>query len=194
VFVEGGGDRRDTLARCREGFSNFFRKVLANRMPRVSPCGGRRQAHDAFVSATGAGRARFCVLLVDSEGPVGAGQAAWDLLGTHGMPRPAGAADDQAHLMVQCMESWFLADLAVLADFYGPGFHPGTLPGNPRVEEVPRADVQAGLTAATRGTPKGAYHKGEHSYLLLGGIDPARVRAVAPFCQRLLATLEARCS
>ena len=32
-----------------------------------------------------------------------------------------GATDEQAHLMVQCMEAWFLADRETLAAVFGRG-------------------------------------------------------------------------
>ena len=50
-------------------------------------------------------------LLVDSETAVTTGQSAWRHLGARdGWDRPPQAGDDQAFLMVQVMETWFLAD------------------------------------------------------------------------------------
>jgi hypothetical protein len=59
-------------------------------------------------------------------------------------------------LMVQCLESWFLADKAALEKYYGRQFMNDNLPGNPNIEEIPKQDVVDGLKAATRGTDKRA--------------------------------------
>jgi hypothetical protein len=50
----------------------------------------------------------------------------------------------------------------------------------------------AALTKATRATQKGEYHKMRHSPLILERLDPAKVRARAPHCDRLWTTIEAK--
>ncbi len=93
--------------------------------------------------------------------------------------------------MVEMMEAWFHADPEALEGFYGEGFQRKALAGNPRVEEIDRLDLERGLGAATRGTGKGDYfrHKTRHGSGLLGRIDPAKVRAAAPNCDRIFAGL-----
>lgn len=112
VYVEGGGDYAPLKRRCREGFSKFFRNAgLGEAMPKVIACGGRQNAYGKFRSAVrNASAGDFVVLLVDSEGPVG-GVPAWrHLHNRDGWTKPDEAGDDSAHLMVEVMESWFLAD------------------------------------------------------------------------------------
>jgi len=49
VYVEGGGDNKDTLKRCEEGFANYCQKVApANRRPGVVPvAAGKRLSTDS---------------------------------------------------------------------------------------------------------------------------------------------------
>lgn len=131
------------------------------------------------------------VLLVDSEGPVKPGRPPWVHLKEHdGWDQPTGASDDSIHLMVQCMESWLLADREALAAFYGQGFQASALPGNPNIETILKKDVYDALAAATRNTKtKGAYSKGGHSFELLALIDPNKVRLASPHANRLAETL-----
>jgi hypothetical protein len=100
-----------------------------------------------------------------------------------------GARDDQCHLMVQCMESWFLADREALARYFGPGFRNQALPMNPQVESIPKTDVLDGLDRAARGTSRGRYAKGEHGFGILAEVDPSKVRAAAPWADRFVSAL-----
>ena len=198
VYVEGGGDGRELRARCRRGFSSFFEKAkLAGRMPQVIACGGRQSVCEKFRGALGSSDGReFIVLLVDSEGPVAEGSGPWSHLEARdGWDRPEDATDENAHLMVQCMEAWFLADRSCLATFFGQGFNPDALPGNRNLEEVAKTDVLRGLKNATRQCrPKGEYGKGRHSFELLSEIDPANVMDASPQASRLVATLRKKAS
>ena len=196
VYVEGGGDARALRTRCREGFSEFFRKAgLEGRMPRIVASGGRQQAFKDFCTALNrAGADNFIVLLVDAEAPVAPGDGPWNHLhGRDAWERPAAAGKDNIHLMVQCMEAWFLADKDTLAEFFGNGFNQGALPAGPEIEEVAKLDVLDGLKAATRHCgkrgKKGEYGKGRHSFEILARIDPARVTEASPHARCLVETL-----
>jgi hypothetical protein len=132
------------------------------------------------------------ILLVDSEGPNSV-----SLLDDRVRKHPnwkatidSKVSDDQIHFMVQVMESWFLADPGALGGNFGRGFAKGKLPGHPKIEEIDKNDVLAGLKAATRGTGKRRYHKTRHAPELLARVDVAKVRSAAPFCERLFKSLE----
>ena len=193
LYVEGGGDSNDLRTRCRRGFAELLRKVgLEGRMPRIVACGSRGNAYQDFRTAISqAGADEFPVLLVDSEAPVGEVSNSWDHLRTKdGWDRPAHAAEEHAHLMVQCMEAWFLSDKDCLAVFYGQGFYANALPQRSDIENLPKADVFDALRNATRHTrTKGEYRKGTHSFDLLARIDPERVRGASPHADRFFATL-----
>lgn len=192
IYVEGGGDQRATLARCREGFSTLLGKVVGDgRRPKVVACGRRSTAYDRFCTAIRQHPDALCLLLVDSEGPVGEEGKVWGhLMTTDQWTRPEGIGDECAHLMVECMEAWLLADRACLARFYGQGFHPSALPGREKVEEIPKVDVLQGIEAATRHTKrKGTYEKVRHGFRLLAMIDPEMVREAAPHAARLFGFL-----
>lgn len=195
LYVEGGGDRKPLRTECRKAFREFLRKAgIAERLPRIFASGGRQQAYDDFRHALRASRGdEFVVLLVDSEGPVATGAGPWrHLKDRDGWDTPAGATDDHIHLMVQCMEAWFLADRAVLAGYFGDGFNENSLPRRAAVEEVSKHDLERGLNAATRNSrTKGAYRKGRDSFALLADLDPDTVADASPHAKRFLEALRA---
>ena len=90
--------------------------------------------------------------------------------------------------MVQCMESWFLADVSTLGAFFGDGFR------NPSerndIEDIPKQDVLRNLESASKDSQKGAYNKGRHSFDILGQIDPEKVIQHSRFAKRLVETLK----
>ena len=191
LIVEGGGDRKSkSLNReCRRAFAEFLDKAgLAGRLPSIEAAGGRQQAYDAFKSAHERD-SRTVVLLVDAEAPVTASDTWTHLQTRDGWTRPAGATNDQCHLMVQVMESWFLADRPALQEFYGHRFRSQALPGNRNIEQVPKQEVLSGLERATRATTRGRYHKGRHSFEILASLDPAKVTAASPYARTFVRTL-----
>nr|HRC87844.1 DUF4276 family protein [Thermoanaerobaculia bacterium] len=193
-YVEGGGQSKALRAQCRRGFAQFLSRAgLAGRMPRVVACGARTDAFKSFALACTAARAEGdSILLVDAEGPVSAANP-WDHLSTQdGWKRPSGAREGQCQLMVQCMESWFLADREALSRYFGQGFQTSSLPAGNEVEKVGKQEVLFGLDRAARPTAKGGYAKGEHSFRLLGLVDPELVARAAPSAARLLAELGAQ--
>ena len=192
VYVEGGGDGKSLRTKCRQGFSSFFAKSnLAGRMPQIIACGGRNSAFDKFRTALGSRNAEeFIVLLVDSENPVADASSSWlHLRKCDGWEKPDEATDENAHLMVQCMEAWFLADKDNLAAYFGHGFNRDALPGRREIEDVAKGDVLEGLKNATRQCKKGEYGKGRHSFDILEQTDPANVMAASPHARRLVETL-----
>ena len=192
VYVEGGGDGKSLRTRCREGFNSFFAKTnLAGRMPKIIACGSRNTAFDKFRTALGSRNAEdFIVLLVDSEDPVADGAGPWLHLRTRdGWESPDDATDENAHLMVQCMETWFLADKDRLAAYFGQGFNRNALPGRPEIEDVAKRDVLEGLKRATRQCKKGEYGKGRDSFEILKQVQPANVIAASPHARRLIEAL-----
>ncbi len=191
LYVEGGGDTNRLRTACRRGFREFFLKAgLAGSMPRIIASGSRRSAYDDFCIAQREG-VDCALLLVDSEEAVAEDDGPWDHLSKRDRwPRPPDASDGQCHLMVQVMESWFLADKAALGRYFGKGFNERALPKRDDIEAIPKADVFKGLENATRQTEtKGSYSKGSHSFEILALIDPKLVRRASPYANRLLVVL-----
>ena len=171
----------------------FLEKVLPQGSFQVIASGDRAAAFKDFSSALRRHRGDYIVLLVDSEEAVAALDHAWQHLNTRvgdNWHRPNGAQRDQAHLMVQAMESWFLADQQALADYYGQGFLRNSLPGQPDIEQIAKEEVFRVLRHASRHTQKGEYHKTRHGFGLLEEIDPNRVRRASRHADRLFVVLE----
>ncbi len=191
LYVEGGGQGKDLRIACRRGFRKFIERAgLTGNMPSIVACGGRDNTYDRFKTAQ-ATTGSEAMLLVDAEEPVTQSKPKpWEHLKNRDRwDQPPGASDDQCHLMVQAMESWFLADKDALSSFYGQGFRSQTLPANPNIEQVPKQDVLDGLAQATRDTGKGLYKKGSNSFAILEKLDPEKVRNASPYADRFISAL-----
>ncbi len=195
IYIEGGGDQKRLKTECRKAFSRFFEKAgFKGHMPRLVACGSRQNAFDDFCiamnSPTNENEVPF--LLVDAEAPVKEAHKnqPWDHLKERDKwDSPDDVSNCQLLLMVQVMESWFLADSSALEIFFGRGFNSKALPRQPDIESISKKDVFQGLEAATRHTQKGKYGKGAHSFKILERIDPKRVAAASPWASQLLDSL-----
>jgi hypothetical protein len=188
LYIEGGGDGPllDTL--FRQGWRQFFEAAgLAGRMPGVVRGQGRTQTFDLFATAVAYPRGgTLPLLVVDSEDPVEAGNSVWQhLKARDNWERPSGAADDQAFLMVQVMETWFLADRDLLRRYFGASLRENHLRQWPVLEAVRKLTVFKALEMATTGC-KRHYAKGKVSYELLGQLSPNQVEAACPHAKALL--------
>jgi len=193
IHIEGGGETHQLRSRCRAAFTTFFEKAgLKGYMPSVVACGSRSKARDSFLGALKMRKkVSLELLLVDSEEPVAEGHDVWQHLRSRdGWDQPEGVDDDSAHLMVQCMEAWFLADRETLSDWFGAGFNAAKLPSGNDLESVSKSFVLDGLKKAARETGKTTYDKGEHSFAILAAIAPSKVAEHSPHARRLLETLK----
>jgi len=189
LYIEGGGDQRTLRDELRYGFAAFFSQAgCKGKMPKIVACGGREQAFERFQIAWTSGEQ--AILLVDSEELVNS-NSAWEHFrqrkGDQHWTKPEGASDDTAHLMVCCMESWFLADREALIKYFGQGFNVNVLPheSNP-IESIPKERVFDSLERATKESQKGPYDKGNHSFKLIASIDPKKVEEASPWAGKLL--------
>jgi len=186
IYMEGGGDKAALHKILRDGMKSFLEKAnFQNNMPSIVACGGREQAFDRFCTAIHQGKHAF--LLVDSESPVTC-ESPWEHLKNRQgdkWEKPDNVTDNECHLMVQCMESWFLADIDTLADFYGKGFNRKVL-ATTNIEIIDKQTVFKQLEKATQNTLKGKYNKGNHSFYLLGMIDPQKVRKSSDWANRFI--------
>lgn len=200
VYMEGGGDSDALKVELRQGMATWLGKypALRGKLPRVVACGGREQAFDQFKTALAQGK--NALLLVDSEACVDLSHQAlpeerwlpWSHLKQQaGWTQPDAAGQQDAHLMVVCMESWFLAEPQVLATFFGAGFRELQLP-HAGIEQQAKERVYQALKQASKHSAKGEYGKGSHSFKLLGLLDPVKVAAASPWAKRFLDELVKR--
>lgn len=187
LYIEGGGDRsKSQAARFREGWNRFFENAGVGGRVTIVRGGGRSQTFNRFSAAVSHPRAgTIPILLVDSESAVRDGHSVWQHLKERdGWARPGGAGDDQAFLMVQLMETWFLADRGALQRYFGAGFRENQLKTWPDLERVPKATVLKALDRATAKCSK-RYAKGRISFELLAKIAPASVAEACPHAKDL---------
>lgn len=197
IYIEGGGDTAQTLTPFRTGMSAFLKPVVDEVQKRrikwrVIPCGGRKAAYDAFVEALANEPDVHNILLVDSEDPIAITVAPWTHLRNRsgdGWAQPAGADDTRCHMMVACMEAWFLADPAGLKQHYGGNFDESKLPPANQAETRTKAAINNALRQATRNTPASEYQKIRDGAKLLAKVDPAVVRNQCKWCDRLFMAL-----
>ena len=121
---------------------------------------------------------RRILLLVDLDGPTPT-RTAW-LTAKNLLPHEA-----QVFFMVQKMEAWFLAQPAILIEFYQPKLT-HALPAT-AAQLVPHPDRV--LERCTTGTRKGCYHKTGHGARLLALLRLAELQATFPDVARLVAAL-----
>lgn len=188
IYMEGGGDGRDTKDALRRGMEVFLEPIKqaardkAMRWKLVC-CGPRNEAYRRFRNALQEEDHGVVVLLVDAEGPLvtDAGshlhtRDGWDVTSID---------DNLIHLMVQTMEAWIVADGSALRAYYGQHFNAGALPKAADLENVGKRDLETALRRATRHTQKGDYHKIRHASDLLRRMNAETVRARCAHCQRL---------
>jgi hypothetical protein len=195
IYIEGGGDRSDTRAAIRAGFSCFLDPLCQLARTRglrwfITACGSRNEAFKNFSTAVETYPDAFLVLLVDSEAPVIGGP--WSHLQEQDGWSSGGLRDEHCHLMVQTVEAWLVTDPDTLARYYGQDFRRNALPRRDDVEAIPKDQLYSSLERATADTQKGPYHKIRHCADLLGRLDRNRVRQRARHCDLLFRTLEAR--
>lgn len=193
IFVEGG-DKGRLADCCRRGFGRFFENAgLGKRRPRIVACGTRRAAYEDFCHALSrAGEHDVYLLLVDSESALSISSAedTWKHVKTRvgdGWEQPASATPAMLHFMVQCMESWFLADPDALEKYFGQGFNKNALPTGNNVESIDKTMVYEALDRATSCLKtKRPYSKGEHSFAVLERINPYKVEAAGKYAKRVI--------
>jgi hypothetical protein len=199
LYVEGGAqDSGFERSLCRRAFSQFFSTDprLKGKLPRTVPCGGRKAAYDAFVTEVRNPKPGVLpLLLVDSESSVATGKTVWEHLKSRPgdqWVKPKGVTDDQVFLMVQVMETWFIADQEAMARFFGGEFRRAAIPAWPNLEQIPKSSIYESLEKATADCGPRRYGKGRLSFELLSNISPGKVEAASPHARALFERLRNR--
>ena len=196
LYIEGGGDNRRLGAQFREGWASFFAATgLRGRMPKVIRGGSRAQTCDRFCKEVAERNPETVhLLLVDSECPdIGHGSV-WSHLEAHdGWRKPANAAVDDAFLMVQVMETWFLADREALRRYFGARFRERAYGDWRELERVPKATV---LRASAGGRPAILHGRTPRDKVststVLGRADPTLGGAACTHAEALIRRAEGR--
>jgi hypothetical protein len=192
IYIEGGGDGKNTKALIRQGFRSFLKDLVQIARSKqikweLILCGSRNNAFRNFKNALEDHPDAFNVLLVDSEASIK--KPPWEHLKSRDNWDLPGVDDIHCHLMVQSMEAWFIADIDTLKKFYGQGFRENSISKNTNVEKIDKDSLEPSLKEATRNTSKGEYQKIQHASKLLELLDVTKVRKAAPKCDRLFTTL-----
>ena len=194
IYIEGGGESKDTKASLRQGFSSFFKELVQVVQSKkikwnITLCGSRNNAFRDFKNAFATHPDAFVILLVDSEAPV-VKQSPWEHLKLRDNWDSPGVDDTHCYLMVQAMEAWLMADIDTLKIFYGQGFKENAIPKNINVETIEKDVLERKLKEATRDTKsKGEYQKIQHASKLLEKWDVDKVRKASSECDRIFTTL-----
>lgn len=198
LYVEGGGKgshKRATI-KLQQGFDSFFSELKeAARAKKISfkiiPAGNTQSTYDDFIFSVKNSAQSFDMLLVDSDEAVAESESARAFLQRkYKKWQLKNIKDEQCHLMVQIMESWFLADVDAVKTFYGKEFKETAIPKNDNVETIAKDAVEKSLNAATAKTQKAEYHKIEHGAKILEIINPQKVRKAAPHCEKLFRVIK----
>ena len=210
LYVGGDGEPKEDLQgypkylpiECRRSFTKFIERAgIPSRTLTVTACGGRGSARNDFRTAIAQGE--NAMLLVDSEEPVSSehergentsNRRPWDHLEqSDSRHKPNGSNDTDCHLMVQVMESWFLADPDKRKEFFGTGFNSDSLPAETdSIESIRKGKVFAVLKEGFQNTQEGTYKKGAHSFELLSCICPDKVMKRSPWARRFVDELRKR--
>jgi uncharacterized protein DUF4276 len=194
IYIEGGGDLKNQKTMLRQGFSIFFKPLIDNARNRkirwnITMCGKRDAARRDFHNACNSHPDAFNLLLVDSEGPV-------DSAPKHHLNKRDGwsleLSEEHYHLMVQTMESWLIADIDALKQFYGKDFQESSIPPNNNVEQIPKNQLTKSLEKASQKTQKGKYHKIRHATKILQLLNEKTVQSKAPHYQRFFETVSSQ--
>lgn len=194
---------KETIASLRQGFRKFFQPLYdigdsKGIEIRLILCGSRRDAYEDFKNGCESHPESFNVLLIDSESQLSDTDTAWEHLRKRKEDQPwildsLGFDDAQCHLMVQIMETWFIADIDALKQFNGDKFRENKIivkmEKYQNVELVSKHTLDVWLRAATRDTEKGKYHKTQHAPKILQLLNVARVRKASQYCDRIFTTL-----
>ncbi len=194
IYIEGDTKQKGkgNAITLRQGFREFFQDLAEDiKVPiDLKLVGARELTVKIFLNELEYNSQSFSVLLVDAEGEIDEKDTPKTFLQKISPKFDfKKVKDEQCHLMVQMMESWFLADKEKLAKFYGKEFNINALPKTENVEKIAKRDVESGLENATRGTSKKEYDKGRHAGEILRIINSNKVREAAPHCKRLFETI-----
>ncbi|ADI63718.1 DUF4276 family protein [Trichormus azollae] len=190
IYIEGGGDYKNTKKLIKEGFARFLQPIADTASsPKIKwdiIIGGTyNHAFRDFKNAFKSYADTFDLSFLDGETPVKINSPWEHLKARDNWDEPVVVDDHNCHLILQTMEAWFIADIATLKKFYRQDFKENSIPKNANVEIISKDILEPTLKTATGSTTKGEYHKIKHAYKLLELLDVAKVCQASPYCDHL---------
>jgi hypothetical protein len=160
VFIEGEGGgsrgrRKYNDGEFRKAWKQFLQPLadLAHENNivffRCIPGRGGTLTLDTFANPLPGHEGALRILVIDSEAPVSDVNQPWSELKK---TPPAWADDKNCYLLVQCLETWLLADVESLKTHYNKRvncFNESKIKAWPNLEATPKLAVQAALEQAT---------------------------------------------
>ena len=174
VYVEGegGGNKKQPAKRhhldgeFRQAWKQFlqpladFAKTKGVLFFQCIPGRGGSQSLEKFAHPLPTQAGALRILLIDSERPAAEVTKPWKYLPK--CKRPNWADDRSCYLMVQCLETWLLADPEAIRVHYDekskPCFRPRELKAWPPLETVDRKILQKALEKATENCTRPYFH------------------------------------
>ena len=195
IYIEGGARNQDRAASAalRRGFSMFLTKLCPeirakNIKLNTVIVGSTELTCKIFTQANEKSPDKFFILLVDSDVAVDEAEKSKTFLQNN--PKLvkcdlSNVEENQCHLMVQVMETWFLADVETLKNHFGRDFKENKLRKTVSIEAIAKDDVLDSLKTATQTRRSSGYQKLKDGAKLLEKINPRKVREAAPHCEKL---------
>ncbi len=182
IYIEGDTKHKgkNTDITLRQGFNLFFRELVdkaKNKNITLRPItyGSKFETFKKFLDGKREYQNTFVLFLLDSDAPIDENETPKSFLQKQNpLWHLQEAEENQCHLMVQVMESWFFSDKEKLSEFYGQKFNLNKRAKNTNVEKIKKSDVENQLANATKNTQKGEYHKTKHGAKLLEIISPQK--------------------
>lgn len=198
IYIEGDKKSKNSNISLREGFSNFFNDLRDKAREKhirfdVILGGNSAETFKDFLRGVKSHPNSFVTFLIDSDDEVSEEDTPKSFLQKQEKSKNwewKNVGDEQCQLMVQIMESWFLADVETLQSYYGQKFNSKAIPKTNDVEKIAKLEVENSLNRATQNTQKGIYHKIKHGAELLTRIDVIKIKQRAKHCQRIFQTIE----
>ena len=190
VYIEGEGGG-GTVAKHKHNDGEFrkawkqFLQPLAERATskgiskfQCIPGRGGATTEKQFANPLAGNAHALRILLIDSEGPVTDVSKPWEAIK---LKRPEWAGDKDCYLMVQCLETWLLADRAGLQSHYNspgkPCFREKKLKAWQDLESIAKKTLQAALEDATADCGKPYAHADGN--LLIGKVDLQKLKELS---------------
>ncbi len=170
IFIEGeGGGGKPAARKYNDGEFRkswkLFLQPLADLAQQKGiaffqciPGRGGMSTADTFANPMPKDKGALRILIVDSEAPINELGKPWNELKK---PPPVWADDGSCYLMVQCLETWLLADVGSLVAYYskhGRCFNENKMKAWNDLEAMPRKMLQEALEQATVRCPRPYAH------------------------------------